>query len=68
MMPRYAWETVGCRLIFGGCAWGGVGGKASRGWPPAEPKFGRDNWEPGRGTVTCENKMTYLLFFLKIIC
>lgn len=38
--------------MLGGWAWGGVGGSARRGWAPPEPKFGRDSWELGRGTVT----------------
>lgn len=52
IMPLYGWETEGCLLMVGGWAWGGVGGSARRGWAPPEPKFGRDSWELGRGTVT----------------
>lgn len=52
IMPLYGWETGGCRLIVGGWAWGGVGGSARSGWPPPEPKFGKESWELGRGTVT----------------
>lgn len=59
MSPLYAWETGGCRFMLGGCAWGGVGGSARRGWPPPEPKFGKDNWELGRGTVTWREIKTH---------
>jgi len=52
MRPRYGWEMGGCRLMLGGCACGGVGGSARRGWPPLEPKFDSDSWELDRGTVT----------------
>lgn len=52
IMPLYGWEIEGCLLMVGGWAWGGVGGSARRGWAPPEPKFGRDSWELGRGTVT----------------
>lgn len=52
MMPLYGWDTGGCRLSVGGWAWGGVGGSARSGWPPPEPKFGKESWELGSGTVT----------------
>lgn len=59
MMPRYGWDTGGWRLSVGGWDCGGVGGSARSGWPPPEPKFGKESWELGRGTVTWRQMETH---------